>query len=264
MTAKPAKPRRKASPRRVAEGSAFDKGSGTLRTVESLHAELRRRILSGEQGPGVVLSQVQIAAELGVSRTPLREAMRMLQEEGLIEAARNQRSRVAAFHLDDLEAISAQRITLGALATYLTVSDLDDRALGRLESAYARMVAAAGSGSSARWRAADRDFHSVHYQLAPSLLRRDLERLEERSSLYRAVWSRDKPHRDRQSQVEHAAILEACRARKPLLAMREVAVHRARIGISVMSASVPTHDPVTIRTALSFVNGELARRDRSA
>jgi DNA-binding GntR family transcriptional regulator len=64
--------------------------------VESLYQELRRRILIGELRPGAVLSQVKLADAFGTGRTPLREALRMLQREGLIEAKYNRRVRVAA------------------------------------------------------------------------------------------------------------------------------------------------------------------------
>jgi DNA-binding GntR family transcriptional regulator len=66
------------------------------------------------------------AGGFGVSQAPLREALRLLQEEGLIEAESNRRARVATFHLDDLEAIAAQRIPLSALATAITVPQPTD------------------------------------------------------------------------------------------------------------------------------------------
>lgn len=62
--------------------------------VVFLHARLRKMILNGTIPPGSMLSQVKLAETLGVSRIPLREALRMLQEEGLVEAEHNQRARV--------------------------------------------------------------------------------------------------------------------------------------------------------------------------
>lgn len=53
--------------------------------MESLYQELRRRILIGELRPGAVLSQVKLAEAFGTGRTPLREALRILQREGLSE-----------------------------------------------------------------------------------------------------------------------------------------------------------------------------------
>jgi len=68
-----------------------------------VHKRLRQMILDGTVPPGTVLSQVQLAQEIGVSRTPLREALRMLQEEGLVLAEYNHRVRVADIDISELE-----------------------------------------------------------------------------------------------------------------------------------------------------------------
>src|SRR4029077_7455826 len=60
-----------------------------------VYARLREAILNAELAPGLTMSQAALADQLGVSRTPLREALRLLQGEGLIEAEPNRRVRVA-------------------------------------------------------------------------------------------------------------------------------------------------------------------------
>ena len=59
---------------------------GRVRLVDEVAQVLRQRIYSGHYPPGEMLRQVQLAADLKVSRTPLREALKMLQSEGLVEA----------------------------------------------------------------------------------------------------------------------------------------------------------------------------------
>ena len=63
--------------------------------IASLHTRLRNLILEGVYPPGARLSERDLAQTFGVSRTPLREALRMLQREGLVETGRYQRARVA-------------------------------------------------------------------------------------------------------------------------------------------------------------------------
>ena len=71
------------------------KGAPAELSTKTVHNRLRDGILRGEFDPRVPISQVQLAARLGVSRTPLREALRMLQREGLIDSEPNRRVRVA-------------------------------------------------------------------------------------------------------------------------------------------------------------------------
>ena len=86
------------------------------RTVLEVHDLLRRLILGGRLAPGVVLSQVELARRLGVSRTPVREALRLLQQAGMVSAEPNLRCRVLGFDPDDIEALYMKRILMESLA----------------------------------------------------------------------------------------------------------------------------------------------------
>src|SRR5438552_10591668 len=98
----------------------IDAAEGRI-VIAQVHAYLRRRILDGTILPGTTLSQVQLAQQLGVSRTPLREALRLLQEERLVVAEHNRRVRVAGINLGELEALYASRIMLEPLALALSI-----------------------------------------------------------------------------------------------------------------------------------------------
>lgn len=224
-------------------------------TVPQVHQRLRQDILRGRLRPGAVLSQVQLAAAYGISRTPLREAMRMLQEEGLLEAESNRRARVASFSLDDLEAISGQRILASALATSLTVGHMEPAALDQMQSLLEEMIGASAKGEAEIWRQANLAFHELHTSRAPELLRQDMRRLQERNAIYMAVWRREDPHLDPQSEVEHRSLVAACRIGDVAEATRWIARHNARIAITVMANAVPEREPVTIRMALQIALG---------
>jgi DNA-binding GntR family transcriptional regulator len=223
--------------------------------VGRIHKELREQILAGHIPAGTLLSQVELAESFGVSRTPLREALRMLQEEGLIQAENNRRARVVTFHLDDLEAISGQRILLSSLATYITVPHLDDDDYAAMAGSCEAMAAATDADDVAGWRTADAAFHAVHYSRAPQRLHHEVIRLAERNDLYRSVWLRDAPHRDSQTVIEHERILQACKQHSVLDAVHGIARHQARIAITVLTHAVPEREPAIIRAALQLVLG---------
>jgi DNA-binding GntR family transcriptional regulator len=224
--------------------------------VAAIHLRLREAILRGQLDAGAVLSQVRLAQEYGVSRTPMREALRMLQEEGLVHAEPNRRARVVRFQLDDLEAISAQRIMLSALATYLTVPHMDPDTLAGMSESFERMRKATAANDRDGWRVANLAFHDSHFARTPQLLLQDMRRLQERSALYRSIWLRDEPHLDPQSEVEHGVILDACKTGDAVEAMHGIARHNARVAIAAMTRAVPEREPITIRTALQLALGD--------
>src|SRR5438067_13836834 len=78
----------------------------------SLHEHLRRLILDGAIPNGASISQVELAERLGVSRTPLREAIRMLQAEGIVQAEHNVSAHVAALDVGDSATVYGRRVLL--------------------------------------------------------------------------------------------------------------------------------------------------------
>lgn len=76
---------------------------------------LRTMIVTGEIPPGTALSQVELAGRIGVSTTPLREALRQLEAEGLVEPRRNRRPRVPPFDPDDVVSVYCGRVLLESL-----------------------------------------------------------------------------------------------------------------------------------------------------
>src|SRR5579885_1654687 len=107
---------------------------------DDVYARVREAILDGELAPGTVMSQVALAEDLGISRTPLREALRMLQSEGLIDAQPNRRVRVAPMTPQDLEDLWIIRVTLEAEALRLSVPRMTPEDLAGLEGHMAEMA----------------------------------------------------------------------------------------------------------------------------
>src|SRR3954463_12743260 len=93
--------------------------------VEQVYRRVREAILEGEIAPGSVMSQVALADELGVSRTPLREALRMLQSEGLVDAQTTRRVTVKPISATDVEELVVMRVALETEAMRLSVDRLE-------------------------------------------------------------------------------------------------------------------------------------------
>src|SRR6187431_1020287 len=90
-------------------------------SVAEVHELLRLAILRGELAPGSNVSLVQLARDFNIGRTPLREALRLLQGEGLVIATPNRQVRIATLSASDFEGISIARLALETVAIRITV-----------------------------------------------------------------------------------------------------------------------------------------------
>lgn len=110
-------------------------GEGELvRSVSTVAAALRNAIATGALMPGQRIKEIPVAASLGLSRGPVREALRLLVEEGLVTLVPNVGASVAEVSYTDLMELYAQRLALGALALRsIAGSDELDEAAARLQ-----------------------------------------------------------------------------------------------------------------------------------
>jgi DNA-binding GntR family transcriptional regulator len=230
--------------------------SRTGTAVEDVRNRLREAILAGELRPGEAVTSVQAAERFGVSRTPAREALRMLQEEGFLAGESNQRLRVVEWSPDELEAVFAERILLTVLSTRLTVPSLTDGDLARMDELAGRMTRARDAGDSNAWREADMAFHSMHLHRASETLREDLSRLYERATMFRSIWLRNRDQTLQFATDDHPVILEACRKHDAERAALAAARHLTRVAMTLMVEMAPGHDAVAVREALRMAGSE--------
>lgn len=111
---------------------------GTERAGNLIAHEIRRAILEGRIEPGDVLREDQLARELGTSRTPVREALIELRNEGLVEARATQRAVVRAYTADELHDIYALRAALEAHAARLAAQRATSGQVDELEASNER------------------------------------------------------------------------------------------------------------------------------
>lgn len=217
--------------------------------VGSLHDRLREAILSGELPPGAVISQVELARVYRVGRTPLREAIRMLQREGLIEGEVNRRVRVTPISVDDLEEIYALRIVNEALGVRLTVPQLtteDDTFIERAIQEMDRYSAETEFAMKDQWH---RAFHARLVGHAGSRIVALLRDLRDHTGRYRRAYVQMHNEAWSTAVLEHAAIFEAARERDAERASVLMARHLARTALTVMGTLAPDYEPASVRTA---------------
>ena len=198
--------------------------------VSSLRDRLRQAIVTGEIPASAARTQAQLAESLGVSRTPLREALRMLELEHLIIREPNGRFRAAGLSVDEIEQLGVMRITLEAAAIRLTVPELTDGDHTVLEGLYATSLRLSKIGEWSEFDAAHRRFHMLLTREAGAMHAEQLGRLWEQEARYRRAFEQlvDADGRDEVSQQEHRVILDAVEARDAERSARLAAAHGAR------------------------------------
>lgn len=153
---------------------------------------LREAILKGELKPGERLMELQLAAKLGVSRTPIREAIRMLEQEGLAVTIPRKGAEVAKMTEKGMEDVLQIRRALDELAVQLACDNMDPKHLEELRRAMKAFEEAAGTGDVKRVAQADVAFHDAIYAAAdnPKLMTL-LNNLREQMYRYRVEYLKD-------------------------------------------------------------------------
>ncbi len=172
---------------------------------------IRNAILSGRLVAGARIDQHAIADQLGVSIIPVRESLRQLEAEGLIEKRPYRGAFVAALSMTELMDIYLTREALEELATRLAVARMTAETLDNLESLLAEMEGATAAGDRVALFDLNATFHFTLYMTSQNaILCQLIEGLWERSTVYRRRFT-FMPERAAQALAEHKKILAACR-----------------------------------------------------
>jgi DNA-binding GntR family transcriptional regulator len=219
--------------------------------AQAVHTYLRDLVLDGTIPPGAEVNQVDIAQRLGISRTPVREAIRMLQEEGLVDAEPWKRARVVGFDAAHLESVYVQRILLEGLGVTLTVPRMTAADRAAL-SDMARELAGAGedAGKTEAWEALHHRFHLALVAGASDELRRVMEGNMTRAQHYRTQYSYRGPLPSLRQVGEHDRIAALSCDGDAAGAAGELAAHLARTALSLIGQLAPRYDPAAIRLSL--------------
>ncbi|MCF8565037.1 GntR family transcriptional regulator [Alicyclobacillus tolerans] len=201
-----------------------------MSATDKAYAAIRTAIANHEFRPGYPLLETEIAERLGMSRTPVREAIHRLKAEGIVETVR--RKGIFVKTLSKEEVCQTYEIAEGleGMVSYLVASEAQDANLDDLETSIVAMEQALSENSIDKWVMADESYHAALYALCKNTyLIEDLTRLNEKlrySRLYLVAGSSG----DRtQSTQEHQATYQAIKAGNPDLARSLTQKHWARV-----------------------------------
>jgi DNA-binding GntR family transcriptional regulator len=190
---------------------------------EAVYRHLKDLLLSGRFAPGERLSEPLLAQTLGVSRTPVREALMRLSEEGLVELVPGKGARVRTFTPEEVEEVYRVRALLEGEAAREAALKATPEALEALEARLRAIDEAAPEDHLEQMRR-DLEFHKALVRLSGN---RTLFRLYEDLLSTLALIRAAEPTRsqDPETRRQHRAILEALRLRDPEGARRAVEAH---------------------------------------
>jgi GntR family transcriptional regulator, rspAB operon transcriptional repressor len=219
--------------------------------VALVHERLRNAILRGEIEAGATTSQTALAKQLEAGRTPLREALRMLQREGLVISEPNRRVRIAELSSDDAEELYIMRIALECVAIRITVPGLTSDDLAALEGYMAQMDHYMKDDDLRGMRAPHLAFHNVLVAGAGPRVSEEINQLFDHAERYRLRWGMKSIWAQR--AAEHRAILDAAAAGDQDLAALRLAEHYARTAGLVFAGLDPGHDLARLRETMRTV-----------
>ncbi|GHO93535.1 GntR family transcriptional regulator [Reticulibacter mediterranei] len=202
---------------------------------QRIYYKLRELIESGKLPGGMQLDERTLAQELSVSRTPLREAIASLVEEGLVERRPYRGNFVRTFTAKQVNDLYRVRQTLEGLAIRLAVSNITEDDLERIRAILAEAQEALEHDDMAAYSLADQRFHETIALLSGNeILIESLNRLKRQIQIVRIGANRD-PQVVRRTALERPRILSALEARDADLATRLLEEHIDGVRRSVVA-----------------------------
>lgn len=202
---------------------------------DAVFETLREAILKGVLSPGQHLMEMQLAYQLGVSRTPVREAIRMLELEGLVNMVPRKGARVAAISEKSLCDVLEVRRALEELSVRLACTRMERNDLEKLDSINQQFIHACQSNDVVQIARIDESFHAVIYEAADNAkLLQLLSQMQNQMYRYRIEYIKLKERR-RILVEEHKKIIHALARRDADAAAEATCTHISHQEQYVMS-----------------------------
>jgi DNA-binding GntR family transcriptional regulator len=196
---------------------------------ESVYRHLRKQVTFGLLNPGEKLDEEQISNKLGVSRTPVREALKQLQAEGYIESIPKKGSFVTKYSTQKLSEIYDVLIRLEGLSVYFASKNLGEKELCELEKMHARMKEFSEKRKYEEYVRENNRFHLFFHERAKNTeLNEIIRKLRNKVFRYRYIGITI-PGKTEQYVQDHEEILAALRSGSRKRASRLMEMHVDRV-----------------------------------
>ncbi|MFQ5846083.1 MAG: GntR family transcriptional regulator [Candidatus Methylomirabilales bacterium] len=192
---------------------------------EEVYDTLRQAIVRGELAPGIRIVETELAGRLGISRTPIREAMRRLEAEGFLSKGPGSSLVVSEMSLEEVEETFRIRAVLEGFAARLAAERATPEGIAKVEEVLRRSEALVGTEAPERLLSWNTRFHDGLNALSGSAqLQQLLQVIHDKILRYRRI-TLEVGRARKQWLQEHWAILQAIKDRDPEQAERLVAEH---------------------------------------
>ncbi len=196
----------------------------TISLADQVYEKIEADILSGKYERGEVLTELKLCENLGVSRTPVREALRRLVDEHIIEEG-TRGCTVLGINRDDLKDIYEIRCEIEGIAAQRAANRITDEEIAKLKELVDLQEFYCAKNDADHIKSVDNDFHYLIYRFSGSnVLYTTLMPLHKKIQKYRKA-SVENKIRSKESYEEHKAILEALIAKDGELAKEKMALH---------------------------------------
>lgn len=202
--------------------------------------ELRQEIIKGSLAPGESIRQDEVASRFEVSRMPVREALRMLEAEGLVQQIPHRGAKVANLRVEDVLELFELRAELEGFAARRSIPELSDEQVEDIKNAYESLERAKGSAVLSCHRV----FHLSLYAASSARILRMIGEQLDASQRYHLRYGREEMNVSQLDSDEHLLMLECAQARNGEKASKIIRRHVARGGKEIATA-VDTRDAVT-------------------
>ncbi|GAA0493192.1 GntR family transcriptional regulator [Pigmentiphaga sp. GD03639] len=233
-------------------------GAGAETDLEAvrIYEALRKCIFQGEFQPGHELNQVHISQKYGVSRTPVREALRMLQADGLAEARFKYRMTVTQLTAEEVDQIYGLWIACQAIATQVSMGRLSRAELAACKKVVDRM-SRQGDEQSSHWRDLHLDFHRRLNRPAGRMYIDKMDEYWHRTERARYSLEQTSPSLFADDHGDHAGLLHAYETEDLQAAQRIQTLQLVRSATASIKLIDPDYTPVFMQNAVAVLRVRL-------